>query len=72
MKIVSSAKVAFPIVLELAMSRFVKLFLADQSGATAIEYALMTSLLAVVLVAALTNLGTRLSSEFLEVSGALK
>ena len=54
------------------MSKSFKTFLANESGATAIEYALMASLLAVVLVAILTNLGARLSSEFSEVSSALK
>ena len=54
------------------MSQNFKHFLADESGATAIEYALMASLLAVALVGVLTNLGTRLSSEFSEVSSALK
>jgi pilus assembly protein Flp/PilA len=48
------------------------MFIANESGATAIEYALMASLLAVVLVGILTNLGTKLSSEFAEISGALK
>jgi pilus assembly protein Flp/PilA len=47
-------------------------FVADEQGATAIEYALLSSLLAIVLVTVLTNLGTRLSSEFSEVSSALK
>ncbi len=54
------------------MSKIVKKFIANQSGATAIEYALMASLLAVVLVGVLTNLGNRLSTEFSEISGALK
>ena len=40
--------------------------------ATAIEYALLCSLIAVVLIVALGNLGTGLSSEFSEVSGAIK
>lgn len=47
-------------------------FLSDNSGATAIEYALIASLLAIVLVGVLSNLGTRLSAEFSEVSAALK
>jgi pilus assembly protein Flp/PilA len=54
------------------MIRSLKSFLADESGATAVEYALICSLLAVVLVIALTSLGTRLSTEFVEVSGVLK
>jgi pilus assembly protein Flp/PilA len=44
----------------------------DERGATAIEYALISSLIALVLVAALTNLGSALSTEFSEVSGVLK
>ena len=49
-----------------------KSFLANDSGATAIEYALMSSLIALALVTILTNLGTRLSSEFSEISSVLK
>ena len=47
-------------------------FFSNESGATAIEYALIASLMAVALVTVLTSLGTRLSSEFSEVSGVLK
>ena len=47
-------------------------FLADDSGATAIEYALIGSLIAVFIIAALQNLGTKLSNEFSEVGNALK
>ena len=47
-------------------------FVADEAGATAIEYALIGSLIAVALVTILTNLGTRLSTEFSTISGALK
>jgi pilus assembly protein Flp/PilA len=50
----------------------VRTFLDDARGATAIEYALMSSLIAIVLVTVLANLGTALSSEFGEVSGVLK
>lgn len=44
----------------------------DESGATAIEYALISSLIAVFIVGSLQILGTRLSGEFSEVSNALK
>jgi pilus assembly protein Flp/PilA len=54
------------------VQHFLASFLRDESGATAIEYALMSSLIALALVAVLTNLGTKLSSEFSEISGALK
>ena len=54
------------------MSKFVTRFAKDESGATAIEYALIASLIAVALVGILTSLGTKLSSEFSEISSALK
>ncbi len=54
------------------MQNFLASFLRDESGATAIEYALMSSLIALALVAVLTNLGSKLSSEFSEISGVLK
>ena len=47
-------------------------FFSDQEGATAIEYALIASLIAVFLIGALAALGTNLSSEFAEVGSALK
>ena len=47
-------------------------FMSDEAGATAVEYALLSSLIAMALIGALTALGTGLSSEFVEVSGTLK
>ena len=52
--------------------KFVKRFLANESGATAIEYALLSSFLAIALITILSSLGTRLSQEFSEISSALK
>ena len=52
--------------------RAFRTFLADDTGATAIEYALIASLLAITLVTVLNNLGTQLSAEFSEISSALK
>jgi pilus assembly protein Flp/PilA len=54
------------------MIKCIKNFAADNAGATAIDYALIASLIAVFIVGALSVLGTSLSSEFGEVSGALK
>ena len=54
------------------MIKSVQMFLVDQSGATAIEYALIASLIAVFIIGSLQVLGTSLSSEFTEVSNALK
>ena len=53
------------------MSKFVTQFMKDESGATAIEYGLIAALIAVVLVTALTALGTKLGSTFGKVSAAL-
>jgi len=47
-------------------------FAQDESGATAIEYALISSLIAIFLITSLSALGSRLSGEFSEVSAALK
>lgn len=56
------------------MTKFSKLltrFSKDESGATAIEYGLIAALIAVVIIGALTAMGTSLSSKFNQVSGNL-
>jgi pilus assembly protein Flp/PilA len=53
------------------MSKFVTRFVKDESGATAIEYGLIAALVAVVLVTALTAMGTKLSGTFTTVSSKL-
>jgi pilus assembly protein Flp/PilA len=45
--------------------------LRDESGATAIEYGLIAALIAVVIIGAVTVVGTSLSSTFGNVSTAL-
>jgi pilus assembly protein Flp/PilA len=54
------------------MSTYAKRFLSDESGATAIEYALLCALVATVIVAALTLAGSKLQNTFNEVSSNLK
>jgi pilus assembly protein Flp/PilA len=54
------------------MIKSLKNFVSNESGATAIEYALIASLIAVFIIGSLQVLGTKLSSEFAEVSAALK
>ena len=54
------------------MLKVFKSFVANESGATAIEYALIASLIAVFIIAALSNLGTSLSKEFSEIGNDLK
>jgi pilus assembly protein Flp/PilA len=46
-------------------------FIKDQSGATAIEYGLIAGLIAVVIIGAITTLGTSLSAKFNVISNAL-
>ncbi len=53
------------------MNKRVRIFLSNNSGATAIEYALLSSLIALAIIGGLTALGSRLSAEFSEVSAAL-
>jgi len=56
----------------MTMSKFVTRFLKDESGATAIEYGLIAALVAVVLVTALTAVGTNLTTLFNTVATDLK
>jgi pilus assembly protein Flp/PilA len=50
----------------------VQAFLSDESGVTAIEYALIASLIAVFIIAAVTTVGKNTSTVFTEVGAALK
>ena len=53
------------------MLLILKNFAHDASGATAIEYGLIASLIAVVIIAAVTTVGTNLKTTFTEVAGNL-
>ena len=46
------------------MTNFIKTFAKDESGATAIEYGLIVALIAVVIITAVTTLGTKLNAAF--------
>jgi pilus assembly protein Flp/PilA len=50
------------------MINSVKKFVANESGATAIEYALIASLIAVAIIAAVSALGKKLQNTFNEVT----
>lgn len=52
------------------MSRL-RTFLSDDSGATAIEYGLIVGLIAVAIIAAVTTVGTKISSQFNTVASTL-
>ena len=47
-------------------------FLSDESGATAIEYGLIAAGIAVAIITVVNGLGTKLTSTFTSVEGALK
>jgi pilus assembly protein Flp/PilA len=46
-------------------------FIQDEAGATAIEYGLIAALISVVIIAAMTAVGTQLTKTFTTVSTAL-
>lgn len=54
-----------------AMRQRFKQFIEDNRGATAIEYGLIAGLIAVVIIAALTQIGTALNTKLNAVSGGL-
>jgi pilus assembly protein Flp/PilA len=52
--------------------KFVKGFLTDESGATAIEYGLIAALISVVIIGVLAALGTNLNTKFTTISNQLQ
>jgi pilus assembly protein Flp/PilA len=50
----------------------VKRFIADESGATAIEYGLIAAGIALAIITVVNNLGTALNDKFGSVSSSLK
>ena len=53
------------------MTQFVSRFLKDESGATAIEYGLIASLIAVALIAVMKTMGGRVSTTFGKIGSAM-
>jgi pilus assembly protein Flp/PilA len=53
------------------MTNFVSRFLKDESGATAIEYGLIAALIAVVIIGAVTSVGTKLSSQMSNIAAKI-
>jgi pilus assembly protein Flp/PilA len=47
-------------------------FIANEDGATAIEYGLIAVLIAVVIITALTTIGTNLNTNFTSVATSLR
>jgi pilus assembly protein Flp/PilA len=53
------------------MRNLFRRFINDQAGVTAIEYGLIVALVAVVIIVAVTKVGTSLSATFQSVASAL-
>lgn len=53
------------------MRTIISKFLANESGATAIEYGLIAGLIAVVIIVAVSSVGTGLAAKFTSVSNSL-
>jgi pilus assembly protein Flp/PilA len=54
------------------MSASLRKFASDESGATAIEYALIALSISIVIVSAATSIGTRLVNIFTQVNTGFK
>jgi pilus assembly protein Flp/PilA len=54
------------------MRQSIKKFFADESGSTAIEYAIIAAGLSIVIVTVVNGIGTALSTKFASVSTSLK
>jgi pilus assembly protein Flp/PilA len=54
------------------MRKLISNVFGDRSGATAIEYGLIAALIAVVIITAVTTVGTNLTGTFTNVANAVK
>lgn len=54
------------------MKRLISQFLADQSGATAIEYGLIAAGISLAIIAAVNGLGTTLNTSYTTLNTSLK
>jgi pilus assembly protein Flp/PilA len=57
---------------EFSMRQVFSRFLSDQSGATAIEYALIACGIALAIVTAVQGIGPQLNTKFVSVNSSLK
>jgi len=53
------------------MKKYIARFLNDQSGATAIEYGLIVSLIAIVVITGATNVGNNINNKFNAIANKL-
>jgi len=54
------------------MKQLLTRFLADESGATSIEYALLAASIALVIIPGVNGIGSKLSTKFSAITTALR
>ena len=54
------------------MTRILREFIADESGATAIEYGLIAAGISLAIIAAVNGLGTKLNTKFALINTSLR
>jgi pilus assembly protein Flp/PilA len=54
------------------MKTILRKFMADESGATAIEYGLIAAGIALAIIALVNGLGTKLNTKFTSINSSLK
>ncbi|MGM4906885.1 Flp family type IVb pilin [Tardiphaga sp. 866_E4_N2_1] len=52
--------------------KIIKAFIADESGATAIEYGLIAAGIALAIIAVVNGMGTKLNGKFTSINASLK
>jgi pilus assembly protein Flp/PilA len=57
---------------EVSLKKILAKFLADESGATAIEYGLIAAGISLAIIAAVNGLGTTLNTKFSTINASLK
>ncbi len=53
------------------MTKFLKAFVKDEQGATAVEYGLLVALIAVVIIVGVATLGKNLNTTFTDVANTI-
>jgi pilus assembly protein Flp/PilA len=56
----------------LTMTKLLKDFLADESGATAIEYGLIAAGISLAIISVVNGLGSKLNTKFASINSSLK
>ncbi|MDB5652896.1 MAG: putative Flp/Fap pilin component [Tardiphaga sp.] len=54
------------------MTQLIRKFIADTSGATAIEYGLIAAGISLVIIAAVNGIGSKLNTKFTAINASLK